>query len=460
VHKPVYIEKRVPAEPNETVHFTVIPRPSTGIGLDELRDKLHVRTIDACLPNENDMRVIAGELELQGFHVFNEDMSLHVSAEGTVARFEAMFKTQLEKHTRQEANLPAGRGSYVQHWFAIKAGAPAPQMDKLPGALAIALPPAPIWFAPRFPPAFPGLTLRVPGDIAQLLMASATHREMVGGNRATGGGIKVAVIDSGFAHHPYFEDHGYHITRAAASDTSSPAVDPEQHGTAVLANMLACAPDVSAIGVKKGALPELAFSKARSFKPNVISFSVGYDLGPAATLPVDYLPLATQIVDAVAKKTVVVVAAGNFGVNAFPAMMPETLAVGGAIIDAADQLSVANTSSSFAHPIYPARHVPDICGFGMDIILPIPDPLGAPDWTAMGYTSCATPQVAGVCALLIQNNPSLTPQTIRSVLIETAQDIRNGVSANGEAAGLGIDLATGGGLVNALMAWKGVGLSG
>jgi serine protease AprX len=457
VQKPVYSEKRVPAEPHETVHFTVIPSPATGIGLDEMRDKLHVRTIDACLPSENALRVIAGELELQGFDVFNEDMTLHVSAKGTVARFEATFQTQLEKVTRHVSHSPFGKGGDVQHWFAIKEGAPAPRVDKLRGALAVTLPPAPILLAPRFPPpTFPGLNLRVPGDVAQLLMASATHREMVGGNRATGGGIKVAVIDTGFAHHPYFEDNGYHITRVAASDASSPASDPDQHGTAVLANMLACAPDVTAIGVKKGPLPELAFQKARSYNPKVISYSMGYDLGPVASLPVAYLPLATQIVDAVAKKIAVVVAGGNFGLEVFPAMMPETIAVGGAVIDQTDLLSVANTSSSFAHPIYPTRNVPDICGFAMDIILPIPDLLGAPTWTAMGYTSCATPQVAGVCALLIEKNPSLTPQSIRSVLIETAQDITNGVSANGDAAGAGIDRATGGGLVDAHKAWRGV----
>jgi hypothetical protein len=134
-------------------------------------------------------------------------------------------------------------------------------------------------------------------------------------------------------------------------DASDPYVDLQQHGTAIIANLFACAPDVSAIAVKKGLLPELAFEKARSFNPHVISFSVGYDLGNVTAIPADYVPLAMQVVQSVVDNIVVVAAAGNFGLRAFPAMMPECLAVGGVDIDAADQLSVSATSSSFVHPI-------------------------------------------------------------------------------------------------------------
>jgi serine protease AprX len=449
----------VPASPDEVVHFTIVARPASGIGLDELREKLRVKTFEECLPEKSTLLTIADRLETLGFEVFRDAMTLHVSARGTVARFEQVFQTQLVKniqHVTIEADAAQPK-TYTQEWFAIGDDAPEPSLAAIPGALAIALPPAPRFLTPRLPPIFPG-PLRVPGDIAQLLNASATHRQQVNGagDRATGVGITVAVIDSGFARHPYYEEHKYDIQRFASDDASDPYVDLQQHGTAIIANLFACAPDVSAIAVKKGLLPELAFEKARSFNPYVISFSVGYDLGNVTAIPADYVPLAMQVVQSVVDNIVVVAAAGNFGLRAFPAMMPECLAVGGVDIDAADQLSVSSTSSSFVHPIYPSRKVPDVCAFATGIVLPIADPSGIPGWATLGFTSCATPQVAGVCALLLQNNPSLTPQVVRSVLYETAVDISAGTSATGMAAIHGKDRATGGGLVDAFAAWKGV----
>jgi subtilisin family serine protease len=458
VQKPLIIETKEPADPKETVHFTVIVRPSSGIGLDELRAKMHVKTWSDCLPDPKTLSDLATELEQHGFYVFRDDMRLHVSARGSVGQFENFFKTELEKHIREVIDSIFPTKGYRQSWFAIKTGAPSPHLDPLPNALAIALPPEPLWLAPRVPPAFAGLQLRLPGDVAQLLFASATHRHtLASGDHATGGGVTAAVIDSGFGNHPYYEDHRYNITRVAADDASNPTVDIAQHGTGVLANLLACAPDVELVAVKKGPLPEKAFEKARNFNPSVISCSFGYPiLQTVTTLPSDYIPLQQEIVDAVAANIVVVVAGGNFGLEVFPAMMAETIAVGSGGVDPADLLIVENTSSSYTHPLFPRRSVPDVCGLGMGIIVPMVDAVGNPTWVVQGYTSDATPQVAGVCALLLQKTPTLTPQLIRSVLFETAQDIQNGTSANGVPAGPGSDAATGGGLVDAQKAWGGV----
>jgi subtilisin family serine protease len=73
-----------------------------------------------------------------------------------------------------------------------------------------------------------------------------------------------------------------------------------------------------------------------------------------------------------------------------------------------------------------------------------------------GGTSAAAPQVAGVIALLLQKNPALTPQQIKTILCKSAVDIRKGKTANSSTASRGIDLATGAGLINALAAWDSV----
>ena len=72
----------------------------------------------------------------------------------------------------------------------------------------------------------------------------------------------------------------------------------------------------------------------------------------------------------------------------------------------------------------------------------------------LGGTSLATCQVAGIVALLLQKDATLTPQDIRDRLMGTATDITSGISATGDAAAVGVDLASGAGLVNALAAWN------
>jgi hypothetical protein len=57
--------------------------------------------------------------------------------------------------------------------------------------------------------------------------------------------------------------------------------------------------------------------------------------------------------------------------------------------------------------------------------------------------------VAGVCALLKQADPNLTPNDIKNLLKYTARDITTGTNAHGKTAVAGPDGATGFGLVNA-----------
>jgi subtilisin family serine protease len=81
-------------------------------------------------------------------------------------------------------------------------------------------------------------------------------------------------------------------------------------------------------------------------------------------------------------------------------------------------------------------------------------------WGVFSGTSAAAPQLAGVCALLLQKNPGLTPNDIKAVLRRTSRDVVNGAAnaasneGNALTAGSGTDSATGTGLVDAFAAWQ------
>jgi subtilisin family serine protease len=317
--------------------------------------------------------------------------------------------------------------------------------------------------APSLPPEFTGRNLRLPGDIAQLTYASAAHRQRLpSGDRATGSGVTVAVIDSGFEEHPYFAEHGYRITRVAASDQSNPSQDDGPHGTLMLAGLFACAPDVDALAVKyQDALVAIKEAVLHISAPRILSLSWGFPIAASRTqlptVPVDLVVYQTELLTMILNGITVIAAAGNLGNRNFPAMMPEVISVGGVTVDEDDTLMAHDGSSSFTTKIFPGRRVPDICGIAGEAVLPTRDPAGGAGWIAeAGFTSMATAQVAGVAALLLQKKPTLTPQDIRSRLTGTARDVRYGTNATSNTATKGADLATGAGLVNALCAWTSV----
>jgi subtilisin family serine protease len=67
-------------------------------------------------------------------------------------------------------------------------------------------------------------------------------------------------------------------------------------------------------------------------------------------------------------------------------------------------------------------------------------------WAVLSGTSAASPQIAGVCALLKQVQPGLSPTLIKAILRASARDVTRGQSNDsrgfGQPAGEGHDGAT------------------
>ena len=399
-----------------------------------------------------------------------------ISASGPRGLWEQVFTTRVERRTQplSEAHPEIGEVSYWSHI----AGAPFTIPERLRGLLERAYPQSPpTFFESPLPPRVPYHHLRVPADVAIVLRSTSVHKQGV-----TGRGVLVAMPDTGFYKHPFYAWHGYNYNATLSPDATRLERDEVGHGTAEAANIFANAPDIDFVGVKMGANPTLAFKTASDLHPAVMTNSWGYSI-PGQTLPNFLKPLEAAVIEAVRTRGITVCFSAGNGHYGFPGQMPDVISVGGVyaredLVGADFRLEASNYASSFDSQIYPGRHVPDVCGLvGMKpgaiyIMLPVEpndqidaglaggnypnkDETARDDgWAVISGTSAASPQIAGVCALLKQVQPGLSPDLTKGILRASARDVKIGQSAHGQPAGEGHDGATGAGLVDTNVAYQ------
>ncbi|MBL8347627.1 MAG: S8 family serine peptidase [Rubrivivax sp.] len=417
-----------------------------------------IASLDAFRQPMGKMVETARLLQKQGLVVHNVS-DLSISASCSKRQFESLFRAPLvEKKMPKEGQSMATAKTYL----APNARVQAPQVDGLSDLIErVYVQVPPLFFAGERPiPPFwnDKFRLRVPVDVAEIMRASAVHQRGI-----TGKGVRVAMADTGFYRHPYFIEQGYNFLAVTAPDALDHTTDANGHGTGECANLFATAPGINFVGVKMGANTTLAVKTATELRPKVMTNSWGYSVDvPNSTMPNFLVPLYLAVLDAVSKGITVCFAAGN-GHFAFPGSMPEVLSVGGVVVDANLAYRATQYTSGFDSTWFPGRRTPDVCGLCGElptadyIVLPVQ--AGAAlersgGWGAFSGTSAASPMVAGVCALLKEADPTLTPEQVRNILKYTARDITAGTNAHGRPAIAGPDGATGFGLVDAARAME------
>jgi serine protease AprX len=308
------------------------------------------------------------------------------------------------------------------------------------------------------------------------------------GQAVTGKGVTVALVDSGVEAVPGLDAPGKIIRGPDLSlETNSDGLaghDTFGHGTH-LAGIIA-ARDVVPIDGKTGAPKTDDVSKQLGIAPdakllalklattdgstdvsqviaaldwvaqhkndngmNVRVVNLSYGTGSLQPYQVD--PLAAAAEHAWKRGLVVVVSGGNGGATAGsltdPAIDPYVIAVGasdprgtarGWVSPVVADFSSVGTSARHVDLVAPGRSVASLRDPGSFVDVNHPEGLVAGDTTSRLFRGSGTSQaaavVSGAAALVLQANPRLTPDQVKSVLLKTARPI-SGASAVQAGAG-------------------------
>jgi len=243
----------------------------------------------------------------------------------------------------------------------------------------------------------------------------------------TGQGVKVAVIDSGISPHPELTIAGGVSTIGDSPNFSTDFSDGNGHGTHVAGIIAAnsgngvvtgTAPGASLYAVKalgadgKGTLQDVleGIDWAIGQKVDIINMSLGSSQDSQA--------LHDMVDKAYNNGIVVVASAGNSGTDAnantdtvnYPAKYSSVISV--AAVDRNLQRAYFSSTGpkvDFAAP-------------GVGIYSTYPSNLGG-EYASMNGTSQAAPHIAGILAVLKEQNPSATPGVLRNNLKNYAVDL-------------------------------------
>ncbi len=250
------------------------------------------------------------------------------------------------------------------------------------------------------------------GDPAQY--ANAKLRLPQAHALAHGANVTIAVIDSGIdVSHPEFAG-----AMVASFDALGSKEGPHVHGTGVAgaivshARLMGSAPAARILAIRAFGTA----SKGAESTSYVILKGLDYAAAHGAQIvnmsfagPKDAL-IERGIAALAGKGIVMVAAAGNAGPKSpplYPAANANVIAV--SATDAQDKLFAASNRGGYVAIAAP----------GVEIFLPAPDE----KYQMTSGTSFSAAYISGLAALMLERNPALKPDEVRTILMKTARDL-------------------------------------
>jgi subtilisin family serine protease len=307
-----------------------------------------------------------------------------------------------------------------------------------------------------------------------------------------GTGIDVAVVDTGFSrwptyyptpngYHPFYEEYYSDLlqNRYTPYETANhhPDDDDNGHGTGIVPNLLAIAPGINLHFISWDSTIEAFDIILQTIQPDVVSCSWLVGVGP----PTGQNELQNKIRQCSENGMILVFAAGNEPYEiGWPASEPCVVAAGGVYVDGNGNLEASSYACSGSEETFGGRLVPDFCGIvgqgtgGIPkehgILIELPTEVAslldydvsyygdetAPydGWAVFSGTSSATPQIAGLAAIVKQIDSEIDDGRFKHLVMSTCTDVYEGESYSSDAAQDGFDRATGAGLINVYRAIK------
>jgi serine protease AprX len=450
------------------VTFTIAPKTVSGEPIQAQRGRLRERNIDDFRPAPDAVQKAAERMTQLGFSIKRVGRFV-ITASGPSRLVSEVMKVELAVQARPRRSLLRATQNFAVSYE-------PPRTDDLYVAPVQSLTvkskvsksvddfvfiPPPLFFAASPTPPAHGWHGLDPKTIRKLLQVPSD-----GGGK----GVTVGLVDTGFFRHPYYEENELDYRPTPTLTAPNPEQDENGHGTAIAYNVFAAAPGATVLGFQQTSSPENALEAAADAGVDILSCSWGWD--GEQSFPTVELSIRSIVEEG----KIVLFASGN-GERAWPGSMPEVLSIGGVYADKQGNLEASNYASGFTSDLYPTRKVPDLSGLvgqkPRAIYIMMPCPPGAildralggnafPDrdettkndgWVGASGTSSATPQLAGVVALLIEKARSqgktLRQDDVKAILQSTAVPVQKGNNAQGFPAVGHPNIAVGHGLVNA-----------
>jgi subtilisin family serine protease len=205
----------------------------------------------------------------------------------------------------------------------------------------------------------------------------------------------VATYDAGCGANTPPDAHGTGMAGAIAAHVGLLGIAPDAKIMAICAFAGGATPEATSASIIRG------LDYAIEHGAKIVNMSFAGPNDPA---------LAQELQIAREKGILVVAAAGNAGPNSpplYPGADPNVMAV--TATDAHDHLFAGANQGSYIAVAAP----------GVNVLVPAPN--GGVQFTT--GTSVASANVSGVAALLIAENPTRTPEDIRSILVSTARHL-------------------------------------
>ena len=463
-------------ELEQSVQVTVDPRTRSGVRLKSMRGRIYEVPLDSLRPDETALSDSVEALRRTGLEI------VRIGRFGVTVRGPARLVAEILAIPLSVSAISRPDATRATRMFSGAVDAPRPNdlfvapRESLsidgsrvhPAINDFVFIPPPLLLATAADAPSVGY-LHADAAMLRKVMRMPAPADKNGG--LTGKGVRVAMVDSGFdTSHPFYATRAFDFKAVSTNVAPNADKDSNGHGTAMAWNILAMASECQLRGYRYDE-PGSAMEDAATGGASVISCSWGYDR--EQVFPQIETSIRSVIED---DGAIVLFAAGN-GQQCWPACMPSVIAVGGVYANPKTlDLEASDFASGFRSNLYLQRMVPDVSGLcgssPYGIYFPLPVPAGCemdqslggkpfPDkdetktddgWVYARGTSSATPQVAGIVALMVQHarskGKSLTLTQARDCLMKSAQAVEKGRNAFGFPAVGNPNVAVGWGLVD------------